>query len=62
MHLKKLKLQSTSDKLFISKGKSKRFELLEVELLHLKLYEKWLGEKWQIGLTARVRVFKSPLF
>ena len=49
---KKLKSQSTSDKLFTSKGKQKRFELLEVELLHLKLYEKWLeGRTQQIGLS-----------
>ena len=47
---KKIKLNSTSDTLFTFKRKSKRFELLEVELLHLKLYEKWLGAKSQIGL------------
>ena len=48
---KKLKIQSTSDKLFTSKEKSKRFELMDVELLHLKLYEKWLEGKQQIGLS-----------
>ena len=48
---KKTKLHSPSDTLFTFKGKSKRFELLEVELLHLKLYEKWRGGKRQIGLS-----------
>ena len=49
---KKLNSQSTSNKLSTSKGKWKRFELLEVELLHLKVYEKWLeGRTQQIGLS-----------